>query len=58
MVLKYGHTAKAPVNLRILGGFAIFGDGSVDGIRNRILPDTNILFFKNSTPRLMLLILF
>ena len=25
-------TAKAPVNLRILGGFAIYVDGGVDGI--------------------------
>jgi hypothetical protein len=24
-------TAKAPVNLMICGGFAIYGDGSVDG---------------------------
>jgi hypothetical protein len=27
-------TAKAPVNLRICGGFAIYVDGSVDGFGN------------------------
>jgi hypothetical protein len=31
-------TAKAPVNLRILGGFAIYIDGSDDGYYKRALP--------------------
>jgi len=32
MVLNYGQTAKAPVYLRMFGGFPILVDGGVDGI--------------------------